>query len=187
MTRLYLFFAVVFCHILHAQEHVDNLHPGDSIIHVKEKYNIGDINNDMIADIAIAIYERILTTDNILENNCGQGICTVKIEFGNTIESITFEGMATYVTASIDVNNDNATEILVYKWWYECCWVTLDMYTYKNGKWRVIATSKAFITWNDNDFTNRVIKDKGNYYLIGDKWNKDYSGIIKDKHKIDLK
>ena len=163
------------------------LDPGDRIEHVHESYTVGDVNNDKVIDTAIAVFDRIIKADSSIWNDCGKGICELKIEFRKPVAPIIFEAMNVYIEPTLDVNSDGANEILVYKWRYECCWVTLDLYTYKGNTWKILSTTKAFITWDENDFKNRVIRKNNNYYLIGQKWNKDYSIIIEDKIRIKTK
>ena len=166
---------------LNATAQVFHLQPGDSIHHVRRPFAAGDVNNDKVADTAIAIFDQVITADSITEYNCGQGVCNLKLEFKSPIKPLVFEAMNVYLHPVMDVNGDGANEIAVYQWWYQYCWVTLNIYSYKGNEWNILATSKAFISWDDNDFINRIVKQKGSYYLMGDKWNKDSSEIIPDK------
>lgn len=160
------------------------LSPGEHLQHNRKKYYAGNINNDAFQDSVTAVYDQIVRPDSAIWNDCGRGVCDLKLEFKRPVKPLTFEAMDVYVHPVMDVNGDGANEIAVYQWWYECCWVTLNIYSYKGNEWNILATSKAFINWEDNDFKDRVVKEKGNYYLMGQKWNNDFSEVITDKVKI---
>ncbi|MGQ2983379.1 hypothetical protein [Flavobacterium sp.] len=157
---------------------------GERIETFIDEYPVGDVDGDKKPDTAIVEYEKAIAADGSPQNDCGKGVCNVRISFGRKIEPIVFEGMSVVLAQTIDVNKDGANEVLVYRWWYECCWTTLDLYSYRSGTWNIIATSKAFITWDDNDFRDRVKMENGHYYLMGQKWNDDISEIITDKVHI---
>lgn len=180
---------IIFClsgTCITAQDFVRKLDPGERFDTVRQAFAIGDVNNDKLTDTAIAVYERIIAADSTIINLCSKGVCYIDIDMPKGIDNLQIEAFNIFIDTAPDVNGDGANEILIYWWWTECCWVTLDMYTYKAGKWKTIATSKAFISWDDEDFKNRVIKKGSNYFLMGDKWNKDNAVILKDKVKINI-
>lgn len=152
-----------------------------SLEHVQKSTFVGDINGDGQPETATAEFDQTVNADGDRENDCGKPVCEIKIEFGNGVGPISLEAMNLVVQKQFDVNGDNANEVLVYRWWYECCWVTIDLYSYKTGEWQIIATAKAFVTGEEDDFRDRIRSDGRNYYLMGQKWDEDHVEIITDK------
>lgn len=173
----YLCFLISFIssHILAQQ-------PRQGGVEYVEKHTfVGDVNGDGKPETAIAAFEQTVNQYGDRENDCGKPVCEITIEFGNGVDAIIAEAMNVVVQKQFDLNFDNANEVLIYRWWHECCWVTMDLYSYKTGKWEIVATAKAFITGEEDDYRNRIDSEGRKYYLVGQKWDDDYGEIIKDK------
>ena len=141
------------------------------------KFFIGDINNDEINDTAFVNYKWNLETNEI---ECGKNNCDINIEFTENIPKITIAQSLGIVVAKIeDLNNDNANEIIIFSRTTEGWWNKVSVWSFKSGTWNEIAETKAFIS-EDKDFENRIIKEKGKYYLIGEnKLEEDENGNFK--------
>lgn len=148
----------------------------------KRTFFVGDINNDKINDTAFVTHQWKVDTNEIeYKKNC-----TVTIEFRKKIPKISFsQSSGIVVMKTKDVNHDNANEIIIFSRTNEGFWNNISIWSFKNKKWKEIATCNAFIS-NDKDFENRVIEEKGNYFLVGeDKWSEDDNGDFK-KIKVKL-
>jgi hypothetical protein len=84
-----------------------------------------------------------------------------------------------------DLNGDKANEIIIFSRTHEGWWNYVSVWTFKKGKWKELASVKGFID-DDRDFENRIVKENGKYYLIGeDQWNEDEKGeFVKTKVRI---
>lgn len=147
------------------------------------RFFAGDFDNDKVNDTAFVNYKWNIETNEI---ECGKNNCDITIEFKNNLPKISFaQSLGIVVAKTEDVTNDNANEILIFSRTNEGWWNTISVWSFKNGKWNEIAATTGFLS-DDKDFENRIIKEKGTYYLIGDdKWNEDESGNFK-KVKVRL-
>ena len=147
------------------------------------KFFVGDFDNDKVNDTAFVNYKWNIETNEI---ECGKNNCDINIEFKKNIPKISFaQSLGIVVAKTEDVNNDNANEIIVFSRTNEGWWNNISVWSFKNKTWKEIAETDAFIS-EDKDFENRIIKEKGKYYLIGeDKWNEDENGNFK-KVKVKL-
>lgn len=147
------------------------------------KFFVGDFDNDKFNDTAFVNYKWNVETNEI---ECGKNDCDINIEFKKNIPKISFaRSLGIVVAKTEDVNNDNANEIIVFSRTNEGSWNNISVWSFKNKTWKEVAETNAFID-NDKDSENRVIKEKGKYYLIGDdKWNEDENGYFK-KVKVKL-
>ena len=136
----------------------------------EKEFFVGDINNDKIGDTAF-----VSRKENF----------EMRIRFSKNIPEIKFESLGCVILKVNDLNSDKSSEILIFSRTHEGWWNEISVLTFKNKKWEEIAKSKGFIS-DDKDFENRIIKEKGNYYLIGeDQWNEDEKGeFLKTKVKI---
>lgn len=142
------------------------------------KYFVGDFDNDKVNDTAFVNYKWNIETNEI---ECGKNNCDINIEFKKNIPKISFaQSLGIVVAKTEDVNNDNANEIIVFSRTNEAWWNNISVWSFKNGTWNEIAETNAFI-FVYKDFENRIIKEKGKYYLIGqDKWKEDENGNFKE-------
>lgn len=147
-----------------------------------KKFFVGDINNDKENDTAFISFKRNIETNEIegLENNC-----CLKIEFKDSIPSITLDqSLGIFIAKTEDLNHDNVNEIIIFTQTNEGYWNNISVWSFKDSKWNEIAKTKAFISENQG-FENRIIKEKGHYYLIGEnQWKENENG---DFEKIKVK
>ncbi|OUL63910.1 hypothetical protein [Flavobacterium sp. AJR] len=138
-----------------------------------KRFIIGDVNNDKIQDTA---FVRVISHNNLDQ---------VAIEFSKIIPPLSFESLGVYIQKVNDLNGDNRNEIIIFSRTHEGWWNEISIWSFYNQKWEKIAKTKAFIS-EDKDFKNRIIKENGNYFLIGDDmWNEDEKGaFLKTKVKI---
>jgi hypothetical protein len=148
-----------------------------------QKFFVGDVNNDKVNDTAFIKLKRNTETGEI---ECGKKNCYINIEFKNNISKISFDqSLGLFISKTEDLNYDNANEILVFSRTHEGWWNNVSIFSFKKGTWNEIAKTKAFVSENQ-DFENRIVKENGNYYLIGEnQWEEDSDGEFK-KVKIKI-
>jgi hypothetical protein len=141
------------------------------------KFFVGDFDNDKVNDTAFVNYEWNVETNEI---ECHNSNCDINIEFKKNIPKISFaQSLGIVVAKTEDVNNDNANEIIVFSRTNEGWWENISVWSFRNKKWKELAKTNAFLSDN-KDFENRLIKENGKFYLIGeDKWNVDQNGDFK--------
>ncbi|MBK0404797.1 hypothetical protein I5M27_17530 [Adhaeribacter sp. BT258] len=153
------------------------------IEHIRENYYVGDINNDGEVDTATVIFDKN-SKDEIV---CDQVNCYVEIYFGRNIPEIKIDQSLGIVVQKVeDLNKDKANEIMLFSRTYEGWWEYISVWSFINGKWNNLGQTKAFIT-KDKDFENRIIKENGQFYLIGDEWNDDKGGVLERNLKVKIK
>jgi hypothetical protein len=150
---------------------------------IHRKYFVGDINNDKINDTAFVNFKWNTETNEI---ECGKNNCDITIAFNNSIPEISFgQSQGLFVKKTEDINHDKANEIIIFSRTHEGWWEYISVWSYKNNTWNAIGETKGFCTDNE-DYNNRVIKENGHYYLIGENmWEEDESGDFK-KVKVKL-
>jgi len=146
-----------------------------------KKFFIGDVNNDKINDTAFIFLKRNLETNEI---ECGGKKCLINVTFSKNIPEISFDqSLGLVIMKTEDLNNDKGNEIIVFSRTNEGWWNNISVWTFKNGKWKEIAKTKGFISENIN-FENRIIKEKNQFYLVGEnQWKENENGEF-EKVKI---
>jgi hypothetical protein len=146
-----------------------------------KKFFIGDVNNDKINDTAFISLKRNLETDEI---ECGGKNCIINVTFSENIPEISFDqSLGLVIMKTEDLNNDKGNEIIIFSRTNEGWWNNISVWTFKNGKWEEIAKTKGFISENMN-FENRIIKEKNQFYLIGENQWKENKNDEFEKVKI---
>jgi hypothetical protein len=177
--RFLIFLLVIFgCETKKAKETVQT-----KIEIENRKFFVGDINDDKKNDTAFISLKRNIETDEV---ECGENNCFIKIEFTDRIPRIRFDqSLGIFITPTEDLNNDKANEIIIFSRTSEGYWNNISVWSFKDRKWNEIAKAKAFIS-ESQDFENRIIKERGGYYLIGEnQWEEDENGEFK-KVKIKI-
>src|SRR6187402_926688 len=83
----------------------------------REKFFVGDVNNDKINDTAFISLKRNIETDEI---ECEEKNCLVNITFSKNIPEISFDqSLGVVVMKTEDFNNDKANEIIIFSRTYE--------------------------------------------------------------------
>ena len=144
---------------------------------VSEKFSIGNINNYKENDTAFVSLKRNIETDEI---ECGENNCLIDIEFTENIPKISIDqSLGVFISKTGDLNDDKANEIIIFSRTNEGYWNNISVWSFKGRKWNEIAKTRAFISEN-LDFENRITKEDGNYYLIGEnQWEQDENGDFK--------
>jgi hypothetical protein len=160
---------------------------GKNVIeHVRIPYYVGDINNDNQADTAYVIYDRSIRADSTIDKECVNKNCEVTIRFNDKIPDLVIDqSLGIYIQKSEDLNNDKANEIILFSEWFEGYWHHIYTWTFKNGKWKEIARTKAFLA-EDEDYENRIIKTNSQFYLVGDGWDDSKGGVTERSIKIKI-
>lgn len=167
-------------------EGLDSVSEINIIEHVRKPYFVGDINNDNQADTAYVIYDRTLSIDSAIEKDCVNKNCEVIITFNNNIpDLIIAQSLGISIQKTEDLNNDSANELLLFSEWFEGYWYYVYTWTFKNGTWKEIARTKAFLS-EDKDFDNRIIKTGSQFYLTGDGWDDSKGAITERSVKIKI-
>ena len=146
-----------------------------------KKFFIGDINNDKINDTAFISLKRNLETNEI---ECGGKNCIINVTFSENIPEISFDqSLDLVIMKTEDLNNDKGNEIIIFSRTNESWWNNISVWTFKNRKWEEIAKTKGFISENMN-FENRILKEKNQFYLVGEnQWKENKNGEF-EKVKI---
>lgn len=156
-----------------------------SIEHYRVPYFVGDINNNNEGDSVYVIYDRRISADGTIEKECVSKSCEVRLKFtGNIPDLVISPSLSIFVQKADDLNGDKANEIILFSEWVEGWWKYIYIWTYKNGKWEEMARTKAFLT-EDEDWENRVIKEKNQFYLLGDSWDND-TGVIERSIRVKI-
>jgi hypothetical protein len=152
--------------------------------HVRRPYFVGDVNNDKHVDSAYVIYDRNVRTDGTIEKECVNKNCEVTIKFMDNIPDLIIDqSLGIYIQKTKDLNNDNANEIVLYSEWFEGYWYNIYVWTFKDGKWKEIARTKAMLS-EDKDYENRIIETNSQFYLVGDGWDDSKGGLTERSIKI---
>lgn len=140
----------------------------------KQSFYLGDVNNDKVQDTAFVNFNQ--------QNEYSDMI----ISFSNSIPEIELEqSFGVFIKKTEDLNFDGANEIIIFSRTHEGWWNYISVWSFHNNKWKELKQTKGFVS-DDKDFENRIVKDKNQYYLIGeDKWNEDENGNFK-KVKIKI-
>ncbi len=162
-------------------------HSDESIIeHVRRPYFVGDINNDKQADSAYVIYDRRISADSVIEKECVSKNCEVTIKFNGDIPDLIIEqSLGIYIQKTEDLNNDKSNEIILFSEWFEGYWYDIYAWTFKNGKWKEIARTKAFLS-EEKDYESRIIKTNSQFHLLGDGWDYSNGGVTERSIKIKI-
>jgi hypothetical protein len=134
----------------------------------KQSFFVGDVNKDKVQDTAFVNFNQ--------QNEYGDMI----IRFTNNIPEIDFgQSYGVSIKKIEDLNFDGANEIIIFSRTHEGWWNSISVWSFQNDKWQEIQKTKGFVS-DDKDFENRIVKDKNQYYLIGDdQWNEDENGNFK--------
>ncbi|WP_396163207.1 hypothetical protein [Flavobacterium sp.] len=134
----------------------------------KQSFIVGDVNNDKVQDTAFVSFNQQNEYDDLI------------IKFTNNIPEIDFgQSLGVSIEKTEDLNFDGANEIIIFSRTHEGWWNYISVWSFKSDKWKEIQKTKGFIS-DDKDFENRIVKDKNQYYLIGDdQWNEDENGDFK--------
>ncbi|MBP6039248.1 MAG: hypothetical protein KA133_12665 [Flavobacterium sp.] len=140
----------------------------------KQSFYLGDVNNDKVQDTAFVNFNQ--------QNEYSDMI----ISFSNSIPEIELgQSFGVFIKKTEDLNFDGANEIIIFSRTHEGWWNYISVWSFHNNKWKELKQTKGFVS-DDKDFENRIVKDKNQYYLIGeDKWNEDENGNFK-KVKIKI-
>jgi len=158
----------------------------NKVEHLNKRYSVGDLNNDKIADTAFVDYDQSVKADGTIEKICMNKNCEVTIRFNNNIPDLTIQqSVGIYIKNAEDLNADNANEIVLFSEWFEANWCNLYVWTFKGGKWKEIARTKAFLS-EDKDFEKRIVKSKSKFYILGDSWDDSKGGVIARSLKIKI-
>lgn len=156
--------------------------PEFEIEHIREKYFAGDADKDGKADTATVIFDRN-SQDEVV---CEQVNCYIEINFGKNIPAIKIDqSLGVFVQKVEDLNQDKANEIVIFSRTYQGWWEYISVWSFTDGKWISLGQTKAFIM-EDKDFENRLIKEKGKYFLIGDDWDDSKGGVVERSLKVKI-
>lgn len=154
-------------------EHVKITHK-DSV-YEDIQFPIGDVDNNAINDYA--------TVSFFKDKDVAAYMVNIKFS-NNDFEMGFYPCESIYITTTEDVNKDRNNEIIIFSKNHEGWWNDIYVWTFKNKEWTQIAETKGFCADNE-DFENRVMKIKGNYYLIGETTELDQHGDF-EKVKVKL-
>lgn len=152
----------------------------DSARHVVEKYAVGDINNDKEQDTATLSYDFNYIKNQVIDQS------KRNIKFSKGIPDISIpESKAIFADKAVDLNNDQANEMLVFSRPGDSNWNNLIIYSFKKGKWLQLATTRCFYS-DYSDEINRIIKRKNKYYLVGDPPDASNDSLMKRTVMVEI-
>jgi hypothetical protein len=149
---------------------------------IVEKYPVGDINNDEKPDMATIGYNYSYLTDQVRTNDHNGFI---DIAFSAGIPDLRINNtLDVFTKPTPDLNNDGANEILVFSR-FESNWNNILVYSFSVGSWKKLAEAKCL--YDDyRDLTDRIIKEEGNFYLLGDSGDESKGELEKRVVKIKI-
>ena len=181
-TKMHRLLFLIISLSLIIQTYGQRILPRDRIEHVERNYVLGNFQKNH-NDTATVIYDRVISADSTIENDCGKAVCNIQIKFSSNIPQINIEAHDIFIDTTYDINNDGIKELLIYHWWVQHNWTIISVYSLIYNKWTELQKSEAFVA-EDKDYENRVLKKGETYYLIGDSWNKNFTLTYKSKTKI---
>lgn len=150
---------------------------------VHQVYPLGYLNQDKKLDTAFISYTRKIDSDKTILTDCAFRNCEIEIQFSDSIPPILMNSVLhVWVEKAVDINSDGCDEILVFSNWMEQNWKTVQVYSLQNNSWKLLGSTKAFIS-EDADEKNRIIQINKKFYLLGDIWS---DGVMERKDTIKL-
>ncbi|UPT69999.1 MAG: hypothetical protein M0D53_12770 [Flavobacterium sp. JAD_PAG50586_2] len=158
--------------------------PSDTKIqYVSEKYPVGDINHDNVKDTATVSFDFNYNTQEVI---CPTPNCAININFSLGIPDLDIDqSLGIFVKPAPDLNNDNGNDILLFSRTNEGSWNDIFAYTLSNGKWIELARTKCFFS-DDADAEHRIVKEKNQYFLVGDSWDDSKGGVVARSVKVKM-
>lgn len=146
-------------------------------------YAVGDVNGDHKTDTAFVDYDIPMGADSSPDYYSGALSKTIK--FRNNLPQIEIEQSLGLLVKGTQVTNLNkGTDILVFNRCFLGIWKDMSVYTLFQKKWLEIGHTRI-AGEDDQDFDNRIINLKNQYYLLGDKWD-DTIGVIKRADTVNI-
>ena len=150
---------------------------------IRDTIAMGDLNGNGTKDKAYTMFKQIVLPDSTIDKGCGQNVCYVQIAFSDHISEVIIEGYSGYLKKAGDVNGDHRDDILIFTSNNRPIWGDIQVLSYKNNKWRIIAKVPAFLG-DDAAYENRIVKAGKSYFVLADIWNKEGTGFYRKKVAI---
>ncbi len=124
-----------------------------------EAFPLGDINKDRKQDTAFVFtpaYWEEYDSNGSIFGSCENDSCYNRIRFSTRFPEI-YEGMSLWgqVEAIGDLNGDGIKEIIVQKSWWIGSHVTIHVYSFLKGKWKLLAQDNLYF---QKSYKNRIKK-----------------------------
>lgn len=133
--------------------------------HSIQEFAVGDVDGDGKPDMA-TIYPPEIREDGL---SCTDDSCIVAIRFEGSINELRYPfSIGGFVEDLGDLDGDGGDELLYVPDWFQSCWGSLHVFSYKNGSWAQLA--KTGLNWcNEDRFSDRIkLIDAGVLVLEGE-------------------
>lgn len=133
-----------------------------------EAFPLGDINKDRKQDTAFVFtpaYWEETDTIGTFFGSCENDSCYNRIRFSSRFPEI-YEGVSLWgqVEAIGDLNGDGIKEIIVQKSWWIGSHVTIHVYSFLKGKWKLLAQDNLYF---QKSYKNRIKKiDNRSFWFL---------------------
>ncbi|AWH85003.1 hypothetical protein HYN59_07630 [Flavobacterium album] len=159
------------------------LEKGETLRKFRDTYEISDIDGDKKPNAAIAEYEKVVTANDSVTNDCGRTDCTVTVKFGKGVPNITIGRCYNLGIEPLpDLNNDGRDEIIMAVYDWTGTRYDVLVYSYNGKKWSLLCEAKVYDEV-END-ASRVVKEKDGYYLNYEGWDDTIFDVVAAKKKI---
>ena len=83
-----------------------------------------------------------------------------------------------------DLDGDGKPELLLRPDWFSSCWASLNLYSMKNGNWKLIKKDSMYFCSDEYPLSKRVIKTEKGYALLTDSLADDKFITLKKEIKF---
>lgn len=155
-------------------------HSVDFIMHQTiDTVLLGDMNGNGLTDTAIIyspIFARPHPRNEDLKGGCENDECITTVTFNFTEKKIVKDNSIGFQNffATEDLDNDGIKEIAFVPLWFNSCWNSLYLYTYRNGEWQLMISGSVYACYEDG-FSDRIKKiGAAKFAFTAAKWNEDH-------------
>ena len=83
-----------------------------------------------------------------------------------------------------DLNADGKLELLLQPHWFSSCWSSINLYTIKNSKWKLLKQGSMYFCSDKYPLAKRIVKTDNGYSLLTDSLTDDKFITLKKEIKF---